>query len=90
MRQRIESGYFEMANNGTLLLDEIADLSLDIQVKLLRVVDNRTLRRLGSALKRSPFKNALSVHSTEIPDNLSNLDSSAAIYSIASTFFLFT
>ena len=43
------TGYFEMANNGTLLLDEIADLSLDIQVKLLRVVDNRTLRRLGSA-----------------------------------------
>ena len=42
-------GYFEMANNGTLLLDEIADLSLDIQVKLLRVVDNRTLGRLGSA-----------------------------------------
>ena len=40
-------GYFEMANNGTLLLDEIADLSLDTQVKLLRVVDNRTLRRLG-------------------------------------------
>ena len=44
-----KSGYFEMANNGTLLLDEIADLSLDIQVKLLRVVDNRTLRRLGGA-----------------------------------------
>jgi transcriptional regulator with GAF, ATPase, and Fis domain len=44
-----KSGYFEMANNGTLLLDEIADLSLDIQVKLLRVVDNRTLGRLGSA-----------------------------------------
>ena len=40
-------GYFEMANNGTLLLDEIADLSLDIQAKLLRVVDTRRLRRLG-------------------------------------------
>ena len=42
-------GYFEMADNGTLLLDEIADLSLDIQAKLLRVVDTRTLRRLGGA-----------------------------------------
>ena len=39
-------GYFEMANNGTLLLDEIADLPLDIQAKLLRVLDTRTLRRL--------------------------------------------
>ena len=40
-------GYFEMADNGTLLLDEIADLSLDIQVKLLRAVDTRTLMRVG-------------------------------------------
>ena len=40
-------GYFERADNGTLLLDEIADLSLDIQVKLLRVVDTRTLMRVG-------------------------------------------
>lgn len=40
-------GYFEMANNGTLLLDEIADLPLHTQAKLLRVVDTRTLRRLG-------------------------------------------
>ena len=40
-------GYFEMADNGTLLLDEIADLSLNIQVKLLRAVDTRTLMRLG-------------------------------------------
>ena len=40
-------GYFEMANNGTLLLDEVADLPLHTQAKLLRVVDTRTLRRLG-------------------------------------------
>ena len=39
--------YFEMADNGTLLLDEIADLSLDIQAKLLRVLDTRTLMRVG-------------------------------------------
>ena len=37
------AGYFEMADNGTLLLDEIADLPLHIQAKLLRVVDTRRL-----------------------------------------------
>ncbi len=41
------AGYFEQANNGTLFLDEIVDLSLHIQAKLLRVIDTRTLRRIG-------------------------------------------
>ena len=44
---RDRPGYFEMANNGTLFLDEIADLSLHIQTKLLRILDTRTLRRVG-------------------------------------------
>ena len=41
------AGYFELADNGTLLLDEVADLPLQIQAKLLRVVDTRTLMRVG-------------------------------------------
>ncbi len=40
-------GYFELANNGTLFLDEVADLPLQIQAKLLRVLDMRTLLRIG-------------------------------------------
>ena len=40
-------GYFELGNNGTLFLDEVADLPLQIQAKLLRVVDTRTLMRIG-------------------------------------------
>ena len=46
---RDRAGYFELANNGTLFLDEVADLPLRIQAKLLRVVDIRTLRRVGGA-----------------------------------------
>ena len=41
-------GYFEQAGNGTLLIDEIGELSLQTQVKLLRVLQQREFSRLGS------------------------------------------
>jgi len=40
-------GSFELANEGTVFLDEIANLSYDIQVSLLRVVQERRMRRVG-------------------------------------------
>ncbi|WP_121356529.1 sigma-54-dependent transcriptional regulator [Flavisolibacter nicotianae] len=40
-------GSFETANGGTIFLDEIANLSYDIQVSLLRVVQERKMRRVG-------------------------------------------
>ena len=41
-------GYFEQAGNGTILIDEIGELSLQTQVKLLRVLQQREFSRLGS------------------------------------------
>ena len=41
-------GRFEMANHSTIFLDEIGDLPLDVQVKLLRVLEERQIERLGS------------------------------------------
>src|SRR5215207_2947757 len=42
-----KAGAFEMANGGTIFLDEVAEMAPDIQVKLLRALESRTIRRLG-------------------------------------------
>ena len=45
-------GRFESAQGGTLFLDDVDDIPLDIQAKLLRVLQERKVERLGSALAR--------------------------------------
>src|SRR5207237_9441692 len=42
-----KAGAFELADSGTIFLDEVAEMSPDIQVKLLRALESRQIRRLG-------------------------------------------
>jgi DNA-binding NtrC family response regulator len=46
-RRRV--GYFEEANGGTLFLDEITEMSPELQVRLLRILEEHTLRRVGGS-----------------------------------------
>ncbi|HUV06156.1 MAG TPA: sigma-54 dependent transcriptional regulator [Spirochaetia bacterium] len=45
-----KNGIFELASSGTLFLDEVGDMPLQLQVKLLRVLQERTIQRLGGTV----------------------------------------
>ncbi len=47
------TGFFEQADGGTIFLDEIGDMNLDIQAKVLRVLQERKIRRVGEKKERN-------------------------------------
>lgn len=47
-----KAGLFEIANGGTLFLDEIGELSVNLQAKLLKAVEEKKIRRIGSSIER--------------------------------------
>src|SRR4029077_5373080 len=67
---QMKRGRFELAGNGTLVLDEIASLSLAMQAKLLRVIEDRSFDRLGGT---KPIR----VHARIVA--LTNVDLAAAV-----------
>jgi DNA-binding NtrC family response regulator len=60
-----QAGYFELADGGSLFLDEIGDLSPAAQAKILRVLETRTLRRIGG--KKEKQVNVRVIAATNVP-----------------------
>jgi len=61
-----KKGFFEEADTGTLLLDEVADLPLDLQAKLLRVLENGEYYRLGETQPRHARARVLAATNKDI------------------------
>jgi two-component system nitrogen regulation response regulator GlnG len=61
-----KKGFFEEADSGSLLLDEIADLPLDLQAKLLRVLENGEYYRLGETQARHSSARVLAATNKDI------------------------
>jgi DNA-binding NtrC family response regulator len=63
---RDRAGRFEMAAGGTLFLDEVADLPLHLQVKLLRVLQERTFERVGESHPRRTDSRIIAATNTDL------------------------
>jgi len=61
-------GRFEAAQGGTLFLDEVADISPFIQLKLLRVLEQRTYERVGESLPRTADVRVIAASNTDLRD----------------------
>jgi two-component system, NtrC family, response regulator AtoC len=66
----VTPGYFEEANGGTLVLDEICELSPKLQSSLLRVLQDRVSARLGSAKQRASNFRLICTSSTPVEDEV--------------------
>ncbi|MTI67164.1 MAG: sigma-54-dependent Fis family transcriptional regulator [Firmicutes bacterium] len=63
-------GRFEQAHKGTLFLDEIGEMPLSVQTKLLRVIENKNIQRIGSNKTINLDLRFISATNRDIPDEV--------------------
>ncbi|MFD2230218.1 sigma-54 interaction domain-containing protein [Alkalimarinus sediminis] len=84
LQQRI--GRFELANGGTLFLDEVGELPLDIQVKLLRVLQEGEFERVGSSTTQKIDVRIIAATNRNILDMIDNATFRSDLYYRLSVF----
>ena len=67
---RAHAGMFEQADGGTLFLDEIGAMRVDLQAKLLRVLQERTVQRLGASSNRKVDVRILAATCEDLEDSI--------------------
>jgi two-component system, NtrC family, response regulator HydG len=68
--QAAKPGLFEVADTGTLFLDEIGDLPLGLQAKLLRVLEDKQIRRVGGTKWRKVDVRILAATNDQLPERV--------------------
>jgi DNA-binding NtrC family response regulator len=67
---RLRKGRFELADGGTLLLDEISEIAPEIQAKLLRVLQEQTFERVGSSEARNVDVRVIATTNRDLPSEV--------------------
>ncbi len=67
---RMRKGRFELAHGGTLLLDEVSEVSLQVQAKLLRVLQERSFERVGSSVTIGVDVRVLATSNRDLPSEV--------------------
>jgi len=76
----MKKGKFELANEGTIFLDEISAMPLGLQAKLLRVLEERSFTRIGSSVERKVDVRVISATNKDLRETSRNSDFREDLY----------
>lgn len=81
-----QAGFFEKAEKGTLFLDEIGELPLELQAKLLRVLENGEYQRVGETSTRKSTARIIAATNRDLPQEVRNGNFRADLFHRLSVF----
>jgi len=74
------AGYFEQATGGTIFLDEIGDMKPEIQARMLRVIEDKKIRRVGEKAERDIDMRIISATNRDLKDAIASSEFRSDLY----------